>query len=308
MITHKKAEYTDVTDNREYFLKELKSSQQTGVLIHTCHRVEFYGGLGLVPEKVAHHLFRLVSGLESRFIGETFIQGQIKDAYHKAAAEQKLDASIHRLFQWAFLTGKRVRTETSISRGAMSHSHAVVEIIKQLEPMFRSKRFTFIGINKMNQTIMNFLKDNVYNTFILCNRNFEKAIDLENVFNCKAYKLYHLHKALEQSDIVISGTSAPHVIIKREHISSNPLLVFDLAVPCDVEAEVQTLPTVKYFGLNKIEQQVDGNKSIRAAELLKAEFIIEEEVSRFMDYQRKRDTILNNKELHLQNKKELITN
>lgn len=308
MITHKKAEYADITGERESFLKDLKNSRQPGVLIHTCHRVEFYGGTGLVPENVALHLFRLVSGLESRFIGETFIQGQVKDAYHKAAAEQKLDASIHRLFQWAFLAGKRVRTETAISRGAMSHSHAVVEIIKQVEPEFQNRRFTFIGINKMNQTIMNFLKGNIYNTFILCNRNFEKALNLENHFNCKAFKLNHLKQALEQSDIVISGTSAPHVIVKREHISpGHPLLIFDLAVPCDVEADVQNLREVKYFGLNKIEHQVDGNKSVRSTELIKAESIIDDEVSRFMNYQRKRESRLNNKAL-LQSENELVTN
>lgn len=286
MIYHKKADYKNDSSERERLLKQVKASGEPGVLLQTCNRVEFYSGNGFVPEEATRHLFRLVSGLESVFIGESFIQGQVKQAYQQAAGKYSLDSSLHRLFQWAFLTGKRVRTETALSRGAMSHSHAVVEIIKGQVNDYEQKRFAFIGINKMNRTIMNFLKGNVHNAFVLCNRSFDKAVELEHQFNCKAFRLDHLKVALEQSDIVISGTSAPHAIIKKEHISQNkPLILFDLAVPCDADDEVQTLSTIQYFNLKRIEQQVNGNRAVRAGEIKKAELIIEQEFERFMEYQ-----------------------
>ena len=288
MIYHKKADFKDMSGELKILLKKIKESGDVGVIIHTCNRVELYSGSGMVPEEIARHLFRLISGLESIFIGETFIQGQVKEAYQQASALYKLDASIHRLFQWAFLTGKRVRTETALSRGAMSHSQAVVEIIKEQVFGYQSKRYAFIGINKMNRTIMNFLKGNVHNSFLLCNRSFDKAIELENEFNCKAYKLDHLKTALDQTDIIISGTSAPHAIIRREHIPSNhPLLIFDLSIPSDVDMEVQGLSGIQYYGLKQIEQQVNGNKEIRFEEVQKAEMIIEDEVKRFLEYQKR---------------------
>jgi glutamyl-tRNA reductase len=286
MIYHKKADYNEKSMTRESLLVQIKSSGEKGIVLQTCNRVEFYGGRGTVPKEVTRHLFRLICGLESVFLGETFIQGQVKEAYHQATQKHQLDSALHRLFQWAFLTGKRVRTETALSRGAMSHSHAVVEIIKELVADYNQKRFAFIGINKMNRTIMNFLKDNVSNAFVLCNRSFDKAQELENHFNCKAHKLDHLKSALEQSDIVISGTSAPHSIIKKEHIpQSKPLILFDLAVPADADTEVQSLANIQYYNLKRIEQQVNGNKSVRAGEVVKAELIIEQEISRFMEYQ-----------------------
>lgn len=286
MIYHRKADFRDSTAARESLLRQIKTSDEPGIALQTCNRAEFYGGSGKVPEDVTRHLFRLICGLESVFLGETFIQGQVKEAYQQASEKQRLDASLHRLFQWAFLTGKRVRTETALSRGAMSHSHAVVEIIKQQVDDYQHKRFAFIGINKMNRTIMNFLKVNVHNAFVLCNRSFDKAQELENQFNCKAYRLDHLKSALEQSDIVISGTSAPHAIIKKEHISqSRTLVLFDLAVPADVAAEVQSLTNIQYFNLKAIERQVNGNKAVRVGEIRKAELIIEEEIGRFMEYQ-----------------------
>lgn len=288
MIMHKKTDYRDNDLVRELFLKELKRDGKPGIAIHTCNRDEFFWGEGLVTKETVRHLFRLVSGLESVFIGETFVQGQVKEAYQLAAQKYSLSSSLHRLFQWAFLTGKRVRTETALSRGAMSHSHAVVEIIRNQFPGYENKRFTFIGINKMNHTIMNFLKSNVHNSFLLCNRSFDKALELQNQFNCHAYRLDHLKKALEHSDFVISGTSAPHAIIKKEHIPAQAsLTIFDLAVPADVDSEVQNNPSVKYFSLKEIEKQVNGNKAIRSGEILKAEEIIEQEVGRFLDYQDK---------------------
>jgi glutamyl-tRNA reductase len=286
---HKKTDYRDGDLARELFLKELKKEARDGIMVHTCNRVEFYSGEGLVSKETICHLFRLVSGLESVFKGETFIQGQVKEAYQVAAQKYKLSSSLHRVFQWAFLTGKRVRTETSLSRGAMSHSHAVVEIIKEQSPGYENKRFTFIGINKMNRTIMNFLKNNVHNSFLLCNRSFDKALEMENQFNCKAYRLDHLKKALEHSDILISGTSAPHAIDKKEHLPAvASLTIFDLAVPADIDPEVRTNPSIKYFSLKEIENQVNGNKAIRSGEIEKAEVIIAQEVGRFLEYQDKR--------------------
>lgn len=288
MVIHKKVDYRQSPEDREFLVKQLKSLKEGAVVLHTCNRVEYYGGTGGVAEDTARHLFRLVSGLESIFIGETFIQGQVKEAYQEAASQWKLDASLHRLFQWALLTGKRVRTETNLSRGAMSHSQAVVEIIKAKVPDYTSKRFAFIGVNKINKTIMNFLKGNINSSFVLCNRTFEKALELEKHYNCNAFKLDHLKSALLQTDIVISATSAPHTIIKPEHIpSEHPLIIFDLAVPQDVDEEVQKLTGVDYYGLQKIEQQVNNNIAGREDEVIKASLIIEDEIIRFMEYQNK---------------------
>lgn len=286
MIQLDKYDFRNTSAEREALLKQAKKSGEPGVLIHTCNRVEFYHGQGEVPVEAVAHLFRVVSGLESFFIGETFIQGQIKEQYHEALAKFKIDASLHRLFQWALKTGKRVRSETALSRGAMSHSQAVVEIIRNTIPNFSEKRFAFIGINKLNKTIMNFLRGNINNSFVLCNRTFEKARELESQFNCQAFKLDHLKRALEQSDIIISATSAPHTIIRPEHLPvTHQITIFDLAVPADVDIQVQNSAQVTFFSISKIEDQVEKNKNDRSEEVAKAEKIIAEELLKFQAYQ-----------------------
>lgn len=283
MIQLEKYDFRDNAEHREALIKRVKKASEPGVLIHTCNRVEFYKGQGEVPHWVANHLFRVVSGLESFFVGETFIQGQVKEQYYKSFEAQKIDASLHRLFQWALRTGKRVRTETALSRGAMSHSQAVVEIIRNTIPDYTAKRFAFIGINKLNKTIMNFLKGNTNHSFLLGNRTFGKALELENQFNCKAFMLNHLKDALQQSDVVITATSAPHSIIKPKHLPCDRLLtIFDLAVPQDVDPLIQENSLVNYFNIKKIEDQVARNKMVRTEEITKAEEIIDEELKSFL--------------------------
>jgi glutamyl-tRNA reductase len=304
MIQLDKYDFRSTSEEREALLKQVKKSGIPGVLIHTCNRVEFYHGQGEIPMEAVNHLFRVVSGLESFFIGETFIQGQIKEQYYESISKFKIDASLHRLFQWALRTGKRVRSETALSRGAMSHSQAVVEIIRNTIPDFAEKRFAFIGINKLNKTIMNFLRGNINNSFVLCNRTFERARELENEFNCKAFKLDHLKLALEQSDIIISATSAPHTIIRQEHLPfAHQLTIFDLASPSDADLKVQHSDRVNYYSIGKIEEQVEKNKNDRTEEVAKAEIIIAEELFKFQQYQheflkRKQNAILHKELTH----------
>ena len=117
-------------EEREAYFHALKK-QEGAVLLQTCNRVELYYGEGDVPDDVARHLFRVTAGLESALIGERAVQGQVKDSYQEAQRQYHLPAEIHKLFTCALQVGKRVRTETEISQGAVSHSLATIEIMEQ---------------------------------------------------------------------------------------------------------------------------------------------------------------------------------
>ncbi len=116
-------------EEREAYSRTLL--QQAGtVLLQTCNRIELYYGEGDVPDDVARHLFRVTSGLESALVGERAVQGQVKNSYMQAISQYRLPTAMHKLFTSALQVGKRVRTETEISHGAVSHSLAAIEIIE----------------------------------------------------------------------------------------------------------------------------------------------------------------------------------
>ena len=161
MIQYKSINHhnTSLTEREEYFKQLNRSEVGPSVFLQTCNRVELYYGDGDIPDSVARHLFRVVCGLESAIVGERAVQGQVKDAYMTARdSGEKLSAGLHKLFECALQIGKRVRTETQISHGAVSHSLATIEIIEREHIDLKNAHIAIIGVNKLTEDIIKFLK------------------------------------------------------------------------------------------------------------------------------------------------------
>ena len=271
------------------------------IFLRTCNRSEIYYGEGDVSDEVARHLFRVVSGLESAIVGERAVQGQVKEAYYTAKAQRHLPAELHRLFQSALQVGKRVRNETEISHGAVSHSLAALEIIeetinkKSLKEKIcaidslgnvdlRNARITIIGVNKLTSDILKFLQNKGARMVFLANRSQIKAHYLADPLGIKVYTLDEKQEFLAQTDILISATSAPHLIIHKEDIpEQKPLLAIDLAFPRDIDSQLSELPNVQLYNIRDVEKKVRENIEVRGAEVEKAEAIIEEEIQEMQE-------------------------
>jgi glutamyl-tRNA reductase len=268
---------------REALLKTLVlPTGEPYVLLQTCDRIELYWGDGRVPSEVSRHLFRVVSGLESSLLGEGAIQGQVKTAYQTAAAGQTLSSSLHRLFQTALSVGKRVRTESAISQGALSHSQAVIECLLAEGIPLKNALISLFGVNKLNEDVIKFLQAKGASALFLGNRNYDKAAELAARYDCKAFRMDNIRSFVEFSDVVISATSAPHTIIRPEHIDpGKKLLIFDLAFPRDVDEAVGKLPNVTLYNLEDLRRRVDQNLDHRRQEMLLAQTLIDDEVGKF---------------------------
>jgi len=249
------------------------------VFLQTCNRTEIYYGEGEIPEEVARHLFRVVSGLESALIGERAVQGQVKEAFHSAMSRYKLPAQMNKLFEFALLTGKRVRNETEISHGAVSHSLAAIEIIEDEGIDLSRARITIIGVNKLTSDILKFLKNKGASMIFLANRSVDKAHALADPLGIAVHPLSDKHTLLAQTDILISATSAPHLVVCKDDIAvSQRLLAIDLAFPRDIDPAIGLQPGVRLYNIRDVEQKVKDNITVRQSEVRKAETIIQEEI------------------------------
>ena len=285
MIGLSKINWDQSVGQRENFICENNFvNGKHGVLLQTCNRVEWYYGDGEVSEHVARHLFRVVSGLESSLVGESAIVNQVKTAYQDAAKKRQLDKSLHKLFQTALFVGKRVRKETGISKGAMSHSQAAVHFLFNKIGDIKDLKITVIGVNALNEKIIKFLLKKDIEPVFIGNRTYDRAKELANKFGAKAFHFDQLPEILEKTDVLISATAAPHYIIKKENFNiSKPMHILDLAVPRDVDPEVAKLPNVKLFDIEIIEKQIKKNISYRKEKLDRATEIIEDEVKLFCE-------------------------
>ncbi len=273
---------------REVYIKKTKShSLNEGVFLQTCNRVELYSGGGYIPQNIINHLFRVVAGLESSLVGETAIQGQVKDAYLSASMNNRLDKSMHKLFQTALYVGKKVRSETSISQGAVSHSQAAVNIICRSFQEIGNSRITVIGVHNINENIIRYLTKKGAGTIFIGNRTFDKAKALSIKYACQTFRLNELKKILGQTDILISATSAPHLIIKEDNFPKNKkMFIIDLAVPRDIDENIGSMKDVKLFNIEMLERLVEQNIDKRKNAIANAEHIVSKEVERLLDWQK----------------------
>ncbi len=285
MVELTKIDWTESLGSRENFIRDnMFSNGSQGILLQTCNRVEWYSGSGAISDKIARHLFRVVSGLESSLIGESAIVNQVKTAYQEAARQQQLDKSLHKLFQTALSVGKRVRTETGISKGAMSHSQAAVRFLFDEIGDIKNLKITVIGVNTLNEKIIKFLLKKDVEPVFIGNRTFEKASELAKKFGAKAFRFDQLTEIMEKTDVLISATSAPHYILKKENFKTvKPIYMLDLAVPRDIEPTIGDLPNVRLFDIEIIENQIRKNLSVRKEKIEKANEIIENELKLFSE-------------------------
>ncbi len=281
MIAYKSINHhnTSLKDRETYFSGIKDDSKEPSVFLQTCNRMELYYGEGDVPRDVARHLFRVVCGLESAIVGERAVQGQVKDAYINARTHKKLPAGIHKLFECALEVGKRVRNETEISHGAVSHSLAAVEIIEDAHIDLANAKITIIGVNKLTEDILKFLQNKGAKLVFLGNRSVDKAHKLADPLGIQVFGLDEKEEFLKDTDILISATSAEHLIIKKEDINpDHKLLAIDLAFPRDIDSAINDFVNVDLYNLQDVEGKVQKNISIREDEVIKAEDIIEEEI------------------------------
>lgn len=281
MIAYKTINHrnTSLKEREHYFTKLNDSSREPSVFLQTCNRMELYYGEGDVPQDVARHLFRVVCGLESAIVGERAVQGQVKDAYIQARTQQKLPAGIHKLFECALEVGKRVRNETEISHGAVSHSLAAIEIIEDEKVDVEKARIVIIGVNKLTSDIIKFLQNKGARHILLGNRTVEKAREMVADIHVEVFSLEEKQDYLKDADIVISATSAKGYVIDGNDLqTSHKTIAIDLAFPRDINPDVCRNKDVTLYNLQDVEGKVQKNISVREDEVKKAETIIEEEI------------------------------
>lgn len=281
MITLIKHDQENSLLERELLIEDIQKSSSKGVFIQTCNRVELYTGSGIIPPHISRHLFSVVSGIKSTFIGENAIQGQVKQAYLDALERKSVNTGLNRLFQRALYVGKRVRSTTGIGRGAVSHSLAIIDFLKARNINLSKKRVTIIGVHNMNRTIIRYLQKNGASTIFLANRNLQNARDMAAELGCFALSLESLEQVLPQTDILVSASAAPHYILRPGDFTLPAKALFiDLAVPRDIDPAFGLIPGIELYNIEDFERILSNGLQRRESEKRDALRIIDEEVLR----------------------------
>ena len=247
----------------------------------------------LHEEKVAAHLFRVASGLDSMVVGESEIQGQVRAAAELAAEERLLGPALASLYRHALAAGKRVRRETGVGAGTISVSSVAVDLARQALGDLDGRRAVLIGAGKTAEATARALLARGLPQLVVANRTVGTARALAAHFHSRGVGFDSLRAELQAADIVVSSTDAPHRILRRAEIErvmasrrGRRLVIIDIAVPRDVDAATESLPDVTLYDIDDLEQVAEANLNGRRREAERAGDIIRDELSHFHDWRR----------------------
>ncbi|RUM43171.1 MAG: glutamyl-tRNA reductase [Desulfurobacterium sp.] len=239
------------------------------------------------------HGFYVASSLDSMIVGEPQIVGQFKDAFQTAKELGTVGAVLNRFCETALKVSKRVRTETGISRNAVSVSFAAVELARKIFGSLSGKKVAIVGAGEMAELAVKHLVSNGASEVFVVNRTLDRAKRLAEEFGGKAFPLTELERVLELSDIVISSTGAPGYILKPENVipalekrKNSPMFLIDIAVPRDIDPSLNEVDGLYVYDIDDLQQVVEANIKERLREAEVAKEIIEGYVERFIRWLR----------------------
>jgi len=283
------------------------------VILSTCNRVEIYASTSLDSTKAfaelkeflvtchdyrdpltdelytlsepqsVHHLFKVACGLDSMVLGETEILGQLKKAYDLALQNQHTGPRLNKAFQRAFNVAKHVRTETSIQRGSISVGSVAVELAEKIFTSLDGRHVMVIGAGDTSEKTARALMSRGAKSIVVANRSIERARALAAEFGGRAVNFDDWSAEFAHVDIVISSTAAPHHILNRAKLEplmklrkNRPLLLVDIAVPRDIDPEVNLMPNVYLYNVDDLQGIAEDYLKQRKDEIVRCEKIIVE--------------------------------
>ena len=234
------------------------------------------------------HVFRVASSLDSMVIGEPQILGQVKEAYATARAVGTVNSQLDALCSRAFAVAKRIRSETAIATSAVSIASVAVDLAKKIFGHLDGKSVYLVGAGKMCELAARHLLAHGANRIFVGNRTPERAAALAQKFNGEALAFDQLYDTVDRADIVITSTGAPHTIFRKEHGEkflsrrrNRPMFFIDIAVPRDVDPEMNKLDGIFLYDIDDLQQVVASHISDRRLEANRAEAIVQVEVDKF---------------------------
>ena len=292
-------------------LRALPDVSEAAVL-STCNRTELYAiaedGNALGAWLAAHadgldgylyrhsdadavrHLFRVATGLDSMVLGEPQILGQVKEAWVAARENGALGNGLDRLFQQTFAVAKRARTDTRVGANPVSVASTAVRLAQNSFARLDDSTVLLVGAGETIELAARHLSEGKVRRLLIANRTLSHAQELATRHGGYALPLSELDKHLAEADVVFSATASREPVVTHAQVAAalarrkhKPMLLFDLAVPRDIEPGVAELDDAYLYTVDDLERAVEDNRRSRREAAEAAEVIIELQVARYIE-------------------------
>lgn len=251
-----------------------------------------------IGKEAALHMMKVAAGLDSQVLGEPQILGQMKTAYSMAEDAQALNGHLRHVFQRVFSVAKKVRTETSIGENPVSVAFAAVSLAQQIFADLRKGTALLIGAGETIELVAKHIEAQGIGKLIVANRTLDNAAKLSEQYNAQAIVLADIPKHLPAVDIVISSTASQLPVLGKGAVEQalkarkhKPFFMVDIAVPRDIEPQVNDLDDVYLYTVDDLQDVIDSNMQSRQQAAEMAVEIIEQGVVQFEQELRALDSV-----------------
>ena len=307
-----------VIDSLQEALNHFKGGEMA--LLSTCNRTEIYFQGDVTDEQVLNwladhkglevdqlrdcyycyrdqqavrHIMCVASGLDSLVLGEPQIFGQIKSAYAVGREAGTVSTHLNQVFQSAFAAAKRVRSETAIGQNPVSVAYASVSLAEQIFSDLKQANALLIGAGETIELVARHLRDKKVGSITVANRTLSRAQELAADFAADAILLSDIHDYLPRADIVISLTASQLPVLGKGAVESalkkrkhKPIFMVDIAVPRDIEPEVEMLDDVYLYTVDDLQEVIQDNLRARQDAANLAQEIVDQEANSWSRQQR----------------------
>ncbi len=234
------------------------------------------------------HLFRVAAGLDSMVVGENEILGQLREAFRAAQEANTIDSFLYRWAQRALQAGKLIRTKTKINEGAVSIPSVAVELAEKIFGRLAGEKIMVLGTGEMSELTLQNLRQAGAEALYVMSRSEERGRSLAESFGAHWVSKEEWEKLLEEIDILIASTAAPHPIVKLDTVRQamerrrrRPLFLIDIAVPRNIESEINSLDDVHLYNIDDLQEVAQANLRLRRKEIRQTEVYIQQAVDEF---------------------------
>jgi len=244
-------------------------------------------------QQAVRHIMCVASGLDSLVLGEPQIFGQIKSAYAVGREAGTVSTHLNQVFQSAFAAAKRVRSETAIGQNPVSVAYASVSLAEQIFSDLKQANALLIGAGETIELVARHLRDKKVGSITVANRTLSRAQELAADFAADAILLSDIHDYLPRADIVISSTASQLPVLGKGAVESalkkrkhKPIFMVDIAVPRDIEPEVEMLDDVYLYTVDDLQEVIQDNLRARQDAANLAQEIVDQEANSWSRQQR----------------------
>lgn len=295
---------------KDFLLRSInESGLKGGVVLSTCNRMELYAetddesGAGLIRALSGYfsissreiedhfyqkrgtdaieHLFSVASGMDSQVLGETQVASQVRSAWERSREFGVSSGCIDGIFRKAIAAARRVHAETALSRGNVSVCSVALRKCGECFGSLEGRSVLIVGSGKIARLMAKYIADTAMRAVFVANRTYGRAVALAGECSGEAIHFDKLFEKIKTVDIVITSTSAPHLLIKSGLIRAvkeerlKRLVMIDLGVPRDIDPAVRSIEGVSLFDMDDLKSVVEESYSLRQKEIPKAKRIIQ---------------------------------